>query len=722
MFSLFLMPSSNAFPEVEYPQPIPTEVITFENMSVPLRPICHRDNGTIYFQNATTGYLNTLYRYDPINETFVYIPAFGGGVEIKSGIIANDGSLLIGLNNRSIYRSEDDVTFSFVHNCQNGTYPWRFAILDNYVYAGEYGTTTDYDYASLWRSDDNGTSGSWSEVAQTMLESGGSQAHIHYVGVDPTNDDVYYICGDIWNASIGKSTDGTNFSWWGIALQGTSMAFDEYNIYIGDDPPGFIWTYNRTTKEFLNTAQVYQNQAWEAVYEMVIGEYGVIYAKTSSEGQPDSMPGVYMGVNNGRDFVRIFDDDCLSGQLCKMISVDGYIWFISDKDLCTYRFQDLTMDEAITVIYGHDFGNMYKVNNFYPNHYAYDGERTYIGVGGTSVKDPAIVLKGVSTKNLIVNSSFEDPTGDPLYLTPDWRALAQSGKENDYIANYTTEKVHSGNYAIKITGFNYSRTTWLGTLDRLITLDENVPSGRLWFSFWYNLSATQDGWESLDHRYTVQLIVQYLNDSYETFYLAGDLYGYQTSYWAMVSTGNMSSDQWMRYVNFVDLPATIKWIKPQILSFGKGYMILDDIMLSSELAPYSSSSQDSSNIQVTVDDQTYSMTGELSDGGLYTIQLEDNLINNIEIEWVINGSRIVDWWIVGYYISESSTQLIAFIFNLIPLGIVASLLSGFVMPIADDIRNKRQIKFSIIQRNAIKTLVYIIIAIAIYEVMIEMFM
>lgn len=643
-------------PYVDYSQPITPFIVQNENISFNGRPIA-RDpqTGDIYFAGGDHMLDIWLYNVttDLFTEVYTGFAATGDGDVIRTGIVMDNGYVFVGRTyNNSVYRSTDHgATFSINLVLQPSAFLWGIAASGSYIYAGDYGMPAA-DYCCVYYSDDYGDS--WSEAWRSVYEVSVGM-HLHRIGIDPYTGYVYATAGDEFFQTV-RSTDSTTFSRWGPQRRHTCMAFDESNIYFGDDPKGLFYIYNRTT-EVWTTTLLGTYSLSSPLYEIVVGDDGVLYTRTFDDAVVGHPAGIWCSPD-GLEWEMMVNltGPAVDGSITLLKGEDGYIYYGRQFDstrynLWTYRFPDLSKDEAWAIVNQAEPRPEGASYTFDTGERAYDGFTTTASLQQDVIEDARLTVTGVGAFNM-----FDDGMCDSVVTLNEtwdnmgWSYIAWEGPDNCSRA-FVSGAGHTGDYAIRVESYNATNTTKVTDfqLRKIVPADLRQPAGTpltvsVWLSSKYgNLTSDYQGGArgtSISFLYTDMTTQTFPFDGSTSSYgLGGGCWDEDNIQWGR---------RWMTWIP--SLTKQVAHVKIVFTLYGNYTLYIDDIQMqygsvyTPAIAEYAAMAE-SEDINVTVDGTRYEV-GTLGDGETASVDL-GTISGLTALEFSINGSKCVNWTITG---------------------------------------------------------------------------
>ena len=462
--------------------------------------------------------------------------------------------------------------------------------------------------------------------------------------VDPYTDDVFFAYGDTKDG-IARSTDGTVFEWWGPSIQPTSVAFDANNIYWGDDPYGKIWTYNRTTEEFSESAHFEEWYSYnppefpiaggQPIWDMTVGAHGVIYAAINNIAGSACPSGIRISLN-GVDWGTLWlsgDGGVVEGvEYLVGPDANGNIWFKDQRSGgYTWQFSDLSREQAEMIIYT---PNPRTVDEswVYDGGLAEDDKTTYIYLGQDVIEDAVLTVTGVQVKNYCNNPGFESTE---VWANPtNWGLYPASGQTANISVEQTTDKTWEGNYAAFLQGYN--TTANHGYIESSTGILANpIPAGSIiYYSFYYSLNGTNASAEYYGHNLWPKCYIRYTD---LTFLTTPASYVYDNT-----------APGWTRFFINKTLQKAVDRINVQVVVYGQLECYIDNVQVQLDiLSPFVNGTQNSANIVATVDGHAHYFNDTLDDGDAWEVSLGTLSGGPIPIEFNVEGSKVVEWSISG---------------------------------------------------------------------------
>ncbi len=714
-----LFPGALAIPEVSSPgaffrdpQTI-NSLLAFENMSIQGIPLCwNKTTYDVYYAKFAPGEIyRTFAVWYNSNRTTKDLYTFSG-TNIRSAIIANDGSILVALLNKTIYRSTDGgVTFTSTLNMAEGTNAWRMAIRGPYVYAIEYGVATSGNNQSIWRSSDNGKPGTWSIAAYTLNKSEGTN-HWHNIYVDPHTNYVWATHGDT-SDGLCLSKDGVVFTRFGPAIQSTAIAASPHNVFFGSDPGNYVQCYNKTTQEWQLLGRQYGDNRsfWSAFYEMTIGTEYVLYLRTVTEGIAGKLAYIYVSPD-GRTLVPVRNETVYTNEHYRIIGpINGYIWFDDSNERgYIYRFRDISMKECLQLAYTpvlpSGWQDKMTLTYTHPER-AFDGQNTYFHFASDTVRYGKLNIKGISVENLAPNSGAEtvESFWDGANVNGYRQVNASAADKWNLTCSFDSSRSHSGAQSILVEGRNHTDYHGYLRLTRIYS-PLTIPIGTpITFSAYYQMNNTDPDKNRQSGSVVIRGTFIYTDWSSIDIDMVG---GSKSS--MIGQNGNMTSDQWSRTWGTGITEKPIKWLLLDVAVYGFIKVWIDDIMiqLGPNLTPYvpDGTVYNTTDPSIVWNGKTYRYIGSLANNEV--ISFDIGALDGLYLLSVsCNESLVFEWSLVISRYTVQISEFILMILNITALGLFLAVAANVVIPITTAMKEHKPIKWDELQLNLIKSAVFI---------------
>ncbi len=592
-------------------------------------------DGMVY---RNTGNQSELWKYNATSGHFSWAHYFGGVVKIMDAVQCADRSVVVSLDNGSVYRADPTLTiWEHAFKASISAKIWQLTVDLNlgYVFGGEYGYPVTYP--RYWRSTSNGTNGSWAVVGHAPYNVSGNN-HIHLLQVDPYTGYVYAVTGDQYD-HVDRSTDnGTTWVNWSQQRQFTALAFTRTLILGGNDNTHEIFVYNKTT----GVEELAADPGWGvplqtagAFYSMCVGAHDVIYAQATTEGVAGRAAGIYCSVD-GHDWYAIVNTTSVGRDSGSYIAYSGgfVYWTGMREDKNTndiLRFPDLTQAEAKRLIYADpDIAASTNAITYNVGGIAFNGQSQYISFPQDIIDNqPVITFTGNYSKNYLREGGFE--TVENWYAAPGWVRTNYSGKGVNGSIAQSPEAAHSGTYGMKMAGGNESGHHYRVESQIWDDAGAAIPVGAtLYFSYWCmytgNDSIWTDGWLSMN----VHLV--YTDAT--------------TNDWGLSAYAPLSCpDVWTRLYGIKVLPKAVRSIYVGFYSTGNMTAFVDDVAMHVNwLRPFPGpyGGYNTTDPTIYINGVPYEYSGTLVNGQTANVTLPP-LGGTTFVNFSVGGSDTVKW-------------------------------------------------------------------------------
>jgi len=315
---------------------------------------------------------------------------------------------------------------------------------------------------------------------------------------------------------------------------------------------------------------------------------------------------------------------------------------------------------------------------------------------------------------------YGDPGESPsTNYTWGWynKSIAETGFQGWDYESYTANGYGAAVYQLQQAGIAQAQIdTWTGYLEREIF---TLTGYGLWYGMAKNVSA-HNYLESLQAYCYYNLLSNYSIPQFE--YVFKSMIEYATDR----ATVTLSEDELIPTNLYYDAPTI--WIA-EYTSLGQLYALWDWEKLPDFNQPYRLSLNSTANLCVSGDVVVHdlSQTGQelswtsaatgavqytvigLSSANGYRVYQDGEVISTGIGAWFTFSATGSGDFIVEVWNTNTVSSMIVLTVNMIGLGIVVSVIAGFVMPFARDIKAGRPIKTERAIRDLIKTVVFIVI-------------
>jgi len=319
---------------------------------------------------------------------------------------------------------------------------WHMAEDSNgYLYVNTYANTVAYVYRST---DQGATFSVWLNLT-------GHVSHIHSVGVDVANDDVYVVTGDYndapeyctirrWNGTAWANvTTGVES---GTEAQPTDVWSDGSYVYFAPDantvvyriPSGGSWSQKEAVLDLKYAPQSSANFAFEAV------KVGDLHLFGTQEGQ-------LWGSWDGERWVKIYYTGSTTDSI-HSISNRRPLYFVETDNGKLYRL-NVQKEDLIKLYYtkyNSERGSITNAENYMLEQRIWNGTN-YIDLTGVALSNVQVSIKGLSRRNYVLNQPNIDNAGWEWNNQSGW--FVRSGEGTYGVASVTSEDKSNGTYSLK---------------------------------------------------------------------------------------------------------------------------------------------------------------------------------------------------------------------------------------------------------------------------------
>lgn len=601
-----------------------TEIGTFRN----LHAVDVNSEGKVFIKIN-----NTIWRSINNGASFTKVLDTGvtGGwpiflrVDSNDRIFANiwDGSAY------DVYRSIDDGD-SWRIVLENTPRLWRLAEMSNgTLFINTYDTPKD---DLIYKSNDGGATWSiWQNLTGQVTD------HIHFVRVNPYNDDVWIGCGDKSGAPLGYY-NGTAWTWVFNATGDwhyTDAIFDEKYVYLIPDRHAYSiqrLPHRGTWAQRMNVFDLWND-------DIRSGGYGIPFSMMAARYNdgvmvvPTDRTTVYASID-GINWLKVAElpHEGKGAWRLAYISQRRPIYIVNYRTDKLYRLN--IQKEDIIKIFGKRWteltGKITNAENYSVEIPITNGQRRYLDLTGVGLESATVNVIGLSMGNFISNSGWE--TGN----TTGW---SFSGNGTYAV---TTNAKFSGTYGLAV-----NKTYWTAhPPDHLYLYQQKIKAYSA-NEYWL-ISARVKANRTVTNGFRIQVgyydeknFFRYVNENAFTLYTSWYLRSAIRHSWAYANIGVrfcFYASSTVNYTAYIDDILVERKINNRIISkVADGDTVVNKNTTTPVISPYYDTTINTKDLIVNVNGITVSHSGDLVNDGLVT-QSIGNIAGGLEINSVIGGS------------------------------------------------------------------------------------